>query len=134
MINKKSDYENGASHSHFGLDTHLTGEVKGKGNYRIDGILEGNLNTSGKVVVGKSGKVLGTVLCAEADISGVVQGNMKVSGQLTLRATAYIEGELEVSKLVVDSGANLNAVCKMKKRDLKMSVEQGENKKSALAQ
>lgn len=100
----------------------MTGEIKGKGNYRIDGTLEGNLSTSGKVVVGKSGKLLGTTRCAEADIAGTIQGNMKVEGLLNLRATAYVEGEVEVSKLVVEPGANLNAVCKMKKVDVKATL------------
>ena len=125
MINKKTNAENGTAHNHFGSDTQMTGEIKGKGNYRIDGILEGNLRTSGKVVIGKSGKLFGAVLCAEADISGVFQGNMKVSGMLSLRATAYIEGELEISQLVVEPGANLNAVCKMKKMNVAPPVEEG---------
>lgn len=132
MTNKKNGSENGASHNHFGPDTQMTGEIKGKGNYRIDGVLEGNLSTSGKVVIGKSGKLFGAVLCAEGDISGIFQGDMKVSGMLNLRATAYVEGELEVSQLVVEPGANLNAVCKMKKMNVKPPVEQG--KKPATVQ
>lgn len=96
------------------LGTIIVGDVTSKGAFRIDGTLQGTLKTPGKVVVGKSGIIKGTLEGANADFEGKFSGKLKLSGTLSLKSSAHIEGEVEVGKLAVEPGATFNAVCSMK--------------------
>ncbi len=95
-------------------DTKIVGDIISKGAFRIDGQVEGNIRTKGKIVVGKSGFVNGTIDGTNADFEGSFSGKLKLSGTLSLKSTAYIQGEVEVGKLAVEPGATFNAVCNMK--------------------
>ena len=94
--------------------TTIVGDVTSKGAFRIYGTLQGTLKTPGKVVVGKSGIINGTLEGANADFEGKFSGKLKLSGTLTLKSSAHIEGEVEVGKLAVEPGATFNAFCSMK--------------------
>ena len=94
--------------------TTIVGDITSKGAFRIDGTLQGTLKTPGKVVVGKSGVINGTLEGANADFEGKFSGKLKLSGTLSLKSSAHIEGEVEVGKLAVEPGATFNAVCSMK--------------------
>ena len=49
-------------------DTKVIGNITSNSPIRIDGILEGNLSTQGKIVVGKSGSIKGQLKGVNADI------------------------------------------------------------------
>lgn len=94
--------------------TKITGEIQSESDFRIDGILEGSISTSGKVVIGKEGKINGKVICKNADFEGVFSGNLEVKETLTLKSSSNTEGDVIISKLIVDAGAFFNAKCSMK--------------------
>ena len=98
--------------------TSLKGEIISSGDFRVDGILEGSIKIKGKIVVGKEGLIDGSVSCESADIEGKLKGKVNVSGSFNLRSTAIVEGEVAMGKLIVESGASLNAKCRMKKEEL----------------
>lgn len=94
--------------------TIIKGDIESKGGFRVEGQVIGNIHTEGKVVVGETGYVEGTITCESADFEGKFSGQLKISSVLSLRATAHIEGEVETEKLSVEPGAVFNATCKMK--------------------
>ncbi len=94
--------------------TKITGDFVSEGDFRIDGTVEGNIKTSGKVVVGKSGFIKGTLQGTDAHFEGKFSGKLNLTGMLTLKSSANIEGEVLVSKLSVEPGANFNVTCSMK--------------------
>ena len=49
-----------------------------------------------------------------ADIEGKFSGKIEASEILNLKSTAIIEGEVKISKLIVEAGASFNAKCSMK--------------------
>ncbi|PTX45068.1 cytoskeletal protein CcmA (bactofilin family) [Christiangramia gaetbulicola] len=93
--------------------TLITGEISGKGCFRIEGTLEGSLKTPGKVVISEGGLINGTLECDNADIEGRFKGKLLVKGVLTLRSPANLEGEVIAGKLAVEPGAIFNATCEM---------------------
>jgi len=95
-------------------NTKIKGEIVSEADFRIDGKLDGNLKTSGKVVIGKDGYIHGKVECVNADIEGSFNGELLVSDLLSLKSSAVIEGTVFVSKLSVEPGATFNASCSMK--------------------
>lgn len=95
-------------------NTKIKGDIISEADFRIDGKLDGNVKTSGKVVIGKGGYIHGKVECVNADIEGSFNGELTVSDLLSLKASAVIEGNVSVSKLAVEPGATFNASCTMK--------------------
>ncbi len=95
-------------------NTKIKGDIVSEADFRIDGKLDGNVKTSGKVVIGKDGYIHGKVECVNADIEGSFNGELLVSDLLSLKSSAVIEGTVEVSKLAVEPGATFNATCSMK--------------------
>lgn len=94
--------------------TKIVGDIASEGPFRIDGTVEGNVKTSGKVVIGKSGFIKGKLQGENADFEGKFSGKLILSGTLSLKSTAHIEGEVHTSKLAVEPGATFNATCSMK--------------------
>jgi cytoskeletal protein CcmA (bactofilin family) len=95
-------------------NTKIKGDIISEADFRIDGKLDGNVKTSGKVVIGKDGYIHGKVECVNADIEGSFNGELQVSNLLSLKASAVIEGTVTVAKLAVEPGATFNASCSMK--------------------
>lgn len=106
--------ESSSQQNRIAQGTTFVGDIVSEGGFRIDGTIQGTVKTPGKVVVGKTGAINGTLIGANADFEGRFSGKLKLSGVLSLKSSAYIEGEVEVGKLAVEPGATFNAVCSMK--------------------
>jgi cytoskeletal protein CcmA (bactofilin family) len=94
--------------------TVITGDVKSEGDFRVDGIIEGTIEIKGRIVVGQSGSINGTMICTNAEIEGTLSGTIKVSDLLSLKQTAKINGDVTVGKLAIEPGATFDATCAMK--------------------
>ena len=108
----KTSDSNG-QYSKIDKNTVLKGAINAKTDIRIDGKLVGDVETVGRVIIGREASVIGKVLCANADVEGVFKGNLTVSGTLSLKTGSNVEGEVFIQKLIVDSGAIFNANCSM---------------------
>lgn len=93
--------------------TVLSGDIQSSGNIRIDGKLEGTLTTKEKLVVGKTGELIGEVRCKNASIEGTIEGKVEVEELLFLKSTAVILGDIITKKIVVEEGAKFNGTCVM---------------------
>ena len=71
-------------------------------------------STTGKVVIGKSGKVIGKLNCSNADVSGSISGQIQISEVLSLMSESYIQGDITTAKLSVEEGAQVDATIVMK--------------------
>jgi cytoskeletal protein CcmA (bactofilin family) len=98
-------------------DTKIKGNIESNGDIRIDGILEGDLDCKGRVVVGPDSKVKGTIRCTSAEIMGFVNGEIIVKDLLSLKGSASITGNLTMGKLSVEPGARFVGNCKMINED-----------------
>ena len=94
--------------------TKIVGDIVSKADFRIDGVVEGNITTTGKVVVGKSGKISGKLNCSNADVSGSISGHIQISETLSLMSESYIQGDITTAKLSVEEGAQVDATIVMK--------------------
>ena len=103
--------DSNGQYSKIDKNTVLKGSIKAKTDIRIDGKLVGDVETIGRVIIGREASVIGKVLCANADIEGIFKGNLIVSGTLSLKTGSNVEGEVFIQKLIVDSGAIFNANC-----------------------
>ena len=93
--------------------TSIEGEIHSEGDMRIDGRLKGNINISGKLVIGENGKVEGDVRCTNANVSGTLEGKVQVVELLSLAASAKVKGDVITGKLAVEPGAEFTGSCSM---------------------
>ena len=110
---KKSTMDTSSQQNVIAQGTKIVGDIESKGPFRIDGTIQGNIKTDGKVVVGKSGNIKGTLQAINVDIEGQFSGKLILKGTLSLKSSARIEGEVQVNKLAVEPGASFNATCSM---------------------
>ena len=109
--------------------TKIIGDIFSEADFRIDGIVEGNVTTSGKIVIGKSGKINGKINCSNADISGSISGKIEVNEVLSLMSESLIQGDIVTGKLSVEEGAQVEASISMKSgKQLKAVESKTENK------
>ena len=81
--------------------------------FRIDGALKGNINITGKLVVGPSGNIEGNIICQNADISGEIHGKVTVSEFLSLKASAKVLGDIVTGKISIEPNATFTGTCNM---------------------
>ena len=105
--------ENNGQYSKIDKNTTLRGNINAKSDIRIDGKVEGELITTGKIILGKDAQVKGKIRCANADIEGVFEGELTLSGTLILKMGSNLQGKVLIQKLIVESGAIFNASCSM---------------------
>ena len=89
----------------------IVGDIKIDGNFRLDGILKGNIVCTKKLTIGTTGFIEGEIGCKTAEISGEVKGSI-VSELIVLKETSKFNGNILTNKLVVESGAKLTMNCK----------------------
>lgn len=129
--NKKSKMvENTSSQNKIAQGTKIVGDLTSEGDFRIEGLIEGNVKTKGKVVVGKEGYIKGTLQGTDAYFEGKFSGKLTLSGTLTLKSSAHIEGEVVAGKLAVEPGATFNVTCVMKGTVKEMNGGQKQRKET----
>ena len=92
----------------------IIGKIVADSDFRIDGIVEGDITCTGKVIIGQTGFLKGSISCANAEVIGTVEGNILVSDTLSLRRTAVITGDVKTKVLMVEPEAVFNGSCSMK--------------------
>ena len=112
--------------------TKIVGDINAEGGIRVEGSVHGTITTPGKVVIGKTGELIGSLVCDNADVEGKIVGNLRINGTLTLRSAAHIEGEVVVAKLAIEPGATFNASCAMNNEPIDYSKPIETNKAESL--
>lgn len=94
--------------------TKLKGDINSVADFRIDGELIGNFVSSGKLVIGENGRLIGNINCKNIDVEGYYEGKAEVQELLSVKSKAKIKGEMVIGKLSVETGAEFTAVCQMR--------------------
>jgi len=107
----------------------IKGEFSSTSNIRIDGTLEGNLKTTGKLVLGADGIVEGDINCENAEIEGKVKGKVYVKQLLSLKASSKVEGDIYTDRISIEPGAVFTGTCNMGKvKDMNSNASSEERK------
>jgi cytoskeletal protein CcmA (bactofilin family) len=94
-----------------GREAIVKGEVKVKGSLRIDGQVEGTIDSSETVVVGKTGRVSGQVKAKHAIIAGDVSGDLFLSSLGVLETGSRLSGDIVCQGLIVHEGVFFEGRC-----------------------
>jgi cytoskeletal protein CcmA (bactofilin family) len=114
--------------------TIIKGDIESPADFRLDGHLEGNFKSKGKIVIGPAGSIKGNIDCLNADIEGHFEGKIKVGELLSLKANAVITGEVICGKLAVEPGAEFNGSCVMKSQAINLIPSHNGQQKQVASQ
>lgn len=96
-------------HSLIGYGVHVTGDVRFAGSLRVDGRVDGRVETKpdkrGVLIVSKDAVVNGPVFVTNMVINGTINGDIYVAGRLECRPGAKIRGQVRYQNLSMAEGA-----------------------------
>lgn len=90
----------------------LVGDCRSEGTIRIEGWVEGGVQSAKAVVIAKDGVVVGNVIARDAIISGRVQGEVTTASSVELKASGVVDGAIDTRNIAVEKGALINATFK----------------------
>jgi cytoskeletal protein CcmA (bactofilin family) len=103
----------GASHNVLAHGSKVKGNISADSDFRIDGLVQGEITCSGKVIIGTKGRLEGNITCVNAEIMGEVKGNVSVSDTLSLKASSNVVGDIKTKILIIEPDAVFCGSCDM---------------------
>ena len=88
----------------FTRNTSFSGTLKTDGTVRIYGVFEGDIETAGPLVIGKTARVTATILAHDVGVAGTVMGNITAVGKVQIYAGGRVYGDIEAEGLRIDDG------------------------------
>jgi cytoskeletal protein CcmA (bactofilin family) len=85
--------------------TIVTGALRSSDGVRVDGRVEGPVQSEAAIVVGPDGVINGDVIAVNVHIAGTVHGRVRAEYRLELAATGELHGDVEVARLAIQDGA-----------------------------
>ncbi|MCK5243100.1 polymer-forming cytoskeletal protein [bacterium] len=96
-----------------GVGSDFKGQINAKGSIRIDGKIEGNVNSEEGVIVGEKGLIKGNVAAKTVLISGKVTGNVAATKRLEIMPAGQLQGDIHTPRLVIAEGVIFKGNCDM---------------------
>ena len=94
-----------------GVGTQFNGELELDGLLRVDGDFSGSIQTTGKVLIGNTGRVKCTISASTVVIGGAVKGDIHASEKVVVLSTGLVVGNIRTPRLIVEEGVVLNGRC-----------------------
>ena len=104
----------------------IRGDLSADGAFRIDGWVEGSVDSRSAVVIGESGAVRGNVTGTEIVVAGKIFGNVVCSGHLEILATGKVEGDIDAKSMRIETGGLFRGTSHMKSETSTVEEELGE--------
>ena len=89
----------------------LIGTLRGEGVVQVEGVVEGEFDMTGAVIVAESGLVRGPVAADVVRVAGRVEGNVNAREHCRLESSGSLDGDVTTASLVVEDGGILNGRC-----------------------
>ncbi len=97
----------------FCVNAEITGTIVTPNDIRVDGTINGNVKTSGRLVLGQKARIIGNVECREVDCFGYLEGDVQCSGLVALKERAVVKGTITTKQFSVEAGVQFNGSCTM---------------------
>lgn len=94
-----------------GTGSFIKGDVRIDGMVRLDGDLEGRLETPERVYVGSESRVKGDIIARSVVVCGIIQGDVIAPEGVKIESSGMVIGNILTTKMVVDSDVILHGKC-----------------------
>lgn len=99
-------------------DTEITGDIKFKDSFRIDGIFKGKILSGGSLIVGETGDLEADVEADSISINGRVKGSLNARDRIEIFSQGRVTGKIVAPKLIIEEGAFFQGSCQMELKAL----------------
>ena len=90
--------------SFIGINSNFKGDIKTQGTLRVDGTVEGNIETDW-LILGETSHLKGNAVSKGIIVGGRVDGNLTAREIIEIKTKGQVSGELATSKLSIAEGA-----------------------------
>lgn len=94
-----------------GNGTKIVGDLNINGFVRIDGDIDGNLETEGNVIIGDKARIRGNLKAKSAIIGGIVLGDIISVEGIKILSSAAVVGDIISKKVQIDDKATVHGHC-----------------------
>lgn len=110
----------------------VNGTLRGEGVVQVEGVVEGEFDLTGAVIVAETGLVRGPIKADVVRVAGRVEGSVRAREHMRLEPTGSLDGDVTTASLVVEDGGSLNGRCAMSKPPVPELELQGAREPGAL--
>ena len=89
----------------------ITGDLKLEGFTRVDGDIYGNLETTGKLIIGENARVRGSLTEKSVIVIGIVEGDILAPEGVHLFSSAVVLGDVISRKVKADENVVIEGYC-----------------------
>lgn len=104
----------------------VSGDLKLEGFTRVDGDIYGNIETTGKLIIGENARIRGNVTAKSVVVIGIVEGDILAPEGIHLFSSAVVLGDVISRKIKADEKVVIEGFC--------VSIENGESFEDAKRQ
>jgi len=115
VFKSSSSNNNGEFRGFLGHGTELTGDLSFADMMRIDGHINGRVNTTGHLIVGESGLLEAGIKVGVLSVSGTIKGTIIASEKVEIHKTGKVYGDIFTPVLNIEEGAIFEGKCQMSK-------------------
>lgn len=109
-------------------DTEITGDIKFKESFRIDGVFKGKILSGGGLIIGETGEVEADIEVISIAVNGRVKGSIKAKDKIEIFSKGRVIGSVSAPKLSIEDGAFFQGSCQMEMKSLESKIRESENK------
>ena len=102
-INKR--FKNELVNTFIGEETSIKGIIHTQRSIRIEGNIDGEINSQGEIYVGQKSKVKANIIGKSVIVAGEVKGNIEAINGLRVTSTGKVYGDISGDHLMIDEGA-----------------------------
>ena len=113
-----------------GHEVEFSGMLTYKGNVRIDGTFEGEIETDDTLFIGEQANVKAQIRAGSVIASGRITGDITAVQRVELKSPATIDASITTPKLCMDNGVIFNGKITMGSSINQGKTGQGKSKKS----
>lgn len=99
-------------------DTEITGDIKFKDSFRIDGMFKGKILSGSSLIIGETGDVEADIEAGSISINGKVKGSLNANDRIEIFSLGRVTGKLVTPKLIIEEGAFFQGSCQMELKAL----------------
>ena len=99
----------------------IKGLVKFLNELRIDGEVEGTIDSTGTLTLGEHAFIRGEIRTKSVKVRGTVEGNVFVTERCELQAGCSVRGDIEAPRLMVDENATFAGNAKVGTAELRQA-------------
>lgn len=105
VLSKKNNYIEQGITTLIGKGTEFKGNIDTQGSVRIEGLMEGQINSQGDVYIGDNSIVKADIFGKKVIVAGEVSGAIEALNGLEITSSGKVYGDITGTRLIIAEGA-----------------------------